>query len=56
MSSHIKDALLGAFGTAMPALGLITSMQEQLEYGLRITSLLIGVLVGILSLTKLMRK
>lgn len=46
----------GALGTIMPVLGLITSMQEQLEYGLRITSLVIGVFVGILSLTKLLRK
>lgn len=46
----------GALGTIMPVLGLITSMQEQLEYGLRITSLAVGLLVGILSLTKLLRK
>jgi uncharacterized membrane protein len=56
MNDHLKSVMHGVFGTIMPALGLITSMQEQLEYGLRITSLLIGVFVGILSLTKIIKK
>jgi len=46
----------GAFGTIMPTIGLVTSMQEQLEYGLRITSLIVGIFVGILSLTKIIKK
>ena len=56
MNDHLKNAMHGVFGTIMPALGLLTSMQEQLEYGLRITSLVIGIFVGILSLTKLFKK
>jgi uncharacterized membrane protein len=56
MNDHLKSVMHGVFGTIMPALGLITSMQEQLEYGLRITSLVIGIFVGILSLTKIIKK
>lgn len=43
-------------GIATPILGVITSMQEQIEWGLRITSLIIGLAVGILSLVSMVRK
>jgi len=56
MNDHFKNVMHGVFGTIMPTIGLVTSMQEQLEYGLRITSLIIGILVGILSLTKIIKK
>lgn len=36
-------------GIAAPTLGLITSMQEQLEYGLRVASLIVGLIVGLLA-------
>lgn len=36
-------------GITAPALGLITSMQEQLEYGLRVASLIVGLIVGLLA-------
>ena len=43
-------------GTASPLLGVITSYQEQIEWHLRIVSLLVGLLVGILSLVSMVRK
>ena len=43
-------------GTASPAFGLITSYQEQIEWHLRIASLLVGLLFGTLSLVGMGRK
>jgi len=43
-------------GTASPLLGVITSYQEQIEWHLRLASLLIGLVVGILSLVSMVRK
>ena len=51
-----RDVLHGIVGSVAPTLGLITSMQEQMEWGLRITSLVIGIIVGLLSLLKLIKK
>ena len=50
-----RDILHGVVGTVAPALGVITSFQEQLEWGLRMTSLGIGIVVGLLSLWKLIK-
>ena len=55
-AEHGKDLLHGVAGTVAPALGVITSFQEQLEWGLRMTSLTIGIIVGLLSLFKLLKK
>ena len=43
-------------GVAAPAIGLITSVQEQVEYGLRVFSLVIGIVVGLVSLYRLLKK
>ncbi|MCX6875131.1 MAG: hypothetical protein NTW21_15175 [Verrucomicrobia bacterium] len=43
-------------GTASPVLGVITSYQEQIEWHLRLASLLVGLAVGILSLVAMVRK
>ena len=43
-------------GTTSPVLGVITSYQEQIEWHLRAASLLVGLLVGILSLVSMVRK
>ena len=53
---HGKDLVHGIAGTVAPALGVITSFQEQLEWGLRMTSLTVGLVVGLLSLFRLVRK
>jgi|694.fasta_scaffold128575_2 hypothetical protein len=51
-----RDILHGIAGTVAPALGVVTSFQEQLEWGLRMTSLTIGIIVGLLSLFRLLKK
>jgi hypothetical protein len=56
IADHTRDALHGIVGSVAPVLGLITSMQDQIEWGLRITSLVIGIFVGLLSLRKLLKK
>jgi len=43
-------------GVAAPLLGVITSMQDELEWALRITSLVIGIAIGLISLYRLLRK
>ena len=55
-AEHGRDILHGVAGTVAPALGVITSFQEQLEWGLRMTSLTIGIIVGLLSLFRLLKK
>ncbi len=55
-AEHGRDVLHGIAGTVAPALGVITSFQEQVEWGLRMTSLTIGIVVGLLSLFKLLKK
>ena len=50
---YVRKAIVG---TASPLLGVITSYQEQIEWHLRAASLLVGLLVGILSLVSMVRK
>ena len=50
---RIFDSLIGM---AAPVMGLITSMQEQFEYWLRVSSLVVGIAVGIASLYRLINK
>lgn len=52
----IEFALKAVVGTASPTLGVITSFQEQIEWHLRIASLLVGLAVGALSLVAIWRK
>ena len=41
---------------AAPVIGLITSMQEQFEYWLRVGSLIVGIAGGVASLYRLLKK
>jgi hypothetical protein len=43
-------------GIASPVVGVITSLQEQVEWTLRVASLLVGLAVGIMSLVSMARK
>ena len=52
----IEFALKAVVGTTSPVLGVITSFQEQIEWHLRILSLLVGLAVGVLSLIAMVRK
>jgi xanthine/uracil permease len=53
MNPRVIDSLVGM---AAPTMGLITSMQEQFEYWLRIGSLLVGITVGLVSLYRVLKK
>lgn len=50
-----RDLIHGTIGTITPVLGVVTSMQEQVEWGLRVGSLLVGLLVGLISLFRLLK-
>ena len=52
----IEFVLKGIVGTASPLLGVLTSLQEQVEWHLRIASLLVGLTVGVLSVVGMWRK
>jgi uncharacterized protein (DUF983 family) len=43
-------------GTIVPILGVITSFQQQIEYWLRVSGLVVGLIVGILSAWQLIKK
>lgn len=44
------------FGVCAPVLGVLTSFQQEIEWHLRIISLVIGIIVGLLSMWGLIRK
>ena len=51
------DYILKAIvGIASPLIGVITSLQEQVEWTLRVASLLVGLIVGIMSLVSMIKK
>jgi len=50
---YVSKAILGM---TSPLLGLVTSYQEQIEWHLRAASLLVGLLVGIMSLVSMVKK
>jgi hypothetical protein len=49
-----KDIYHSAIGTITPMLGVVTSLQENIEYSLRISGLVVGLIVGLLSLWKIL--
>jgi|TARA_R100000664_G_C2740625_1_gene129177 hypothetical protein len=53
INTRIFDSLIGM---AAPVIGLITSMQEQFEYWLRVGSLIVGIAVGLASLYRILKK
>ena len=53
INTRIFDSLIGM---AAPVIGLITSMQEQFEYWLRVGSLVVGIAVGLASLYRILNK
>ena len=51
------DYILKAIvGVASPVIGVITSLQEQVEWTLRVASLVVGLIVGIMSLVGMVKK
>ena len=53
INTRIFDSLIGM---AAPVIGLVTSMQEQFEYWLRVGSLVVGIAVGLASLYRIINK
>ena len=53
INTKIFDSLIGM---AAPVIGLVTSMQAQFEFWLRIGSLVVGIAVGIASLYRIIKK
>jgi hypothetical protein len=51
-----KELFHSVVGTLAPILGVITSFQEQIEYGLRISGLVVGLIVGLISLWQILKK
>ncbi len=56
LHTDLETSLRAVVGTASPILGVITSLQEQIEWTLRVASLIVGLLVGITSLIGIVRK
>lgn len=50
---YVSKAIVGI---ASPVLGVITSFQEQIEWHLRVASLLVGLAVGVMSLLAMAKK
>tara|TARA_R110002020_G_scaffold14699_2_gene52245 strand:- start:48910 stop:49074 length:165 start_codon:yes stop_codon:yes gene_type:complete len=53
INTKIFDSLIGM---AAPVIGLVTSMQAQFEFWLRIGSLVVGIAVGVASLYRIIKK
>ena len=43
-------------GSTAPILGVVTSFQEQLEWGFRMVSLAIGIIIGLVHLIRLVSR
>jgi len=54
-NSYLHTLAFGTIGTLAPLLGVITSFQQDLDYYLRITSLCLGIVVGLVSLYSILR-
>jgi len=52
----ISKLVMGVSGMTLNALAVITSMQEQIEWGFRIFSLVVGITVGLLTIWSLLKK
>ncbi len=50
---YVSKAIIGI---TSPVIGVVTSYQEQIEWHLRVASLLVGLAVGIMSLVSMVRK
>ena len=48
--------VMGICGTTVNALAVLTSMQEQIEWGMRIFSLVVGITVGLITIWSLLKK
>jgi len=54
--SNLYNLINGAVGAVGSFLGVLSTCQEQLEFSVRITGGLIGILVGLITLYNFVRK
>jgi type III secretory pathway component EscS len=54
--SPVERTVDSIVGVITPLLGVITSLQEQIEYSLRVCSLLVGIAVGAVALYRALKK
>lgn len=54
-STNIGYTVAAVIGTAAPAVGLLTSLQSEIEWGLRVASLSVGFIVGSVSIYSMIR-
>lgn len=54
--SHFYNLVNGLVGVIASLLGVISTFQEQLEYGIRITGGIIGILIGLVTLYNFVKK
>lgn len=52
----VNDVLLGLLGAGAQVIGVVTSWQEHLEWGMRVASLLVGIAVGVVTIISLRRR
>ncbi|TDU64110.1 hypothetical protein EI77_04294 [Prosthecobacter fusiformis] len=52
----LQDGLLGLIGITAPLMGVVASWQEQMEWGMRMLSLGVGVAVGVVTIISLRRR
>ena len=55
MHDHGTELLKGALGVCSTALGVLTSVQQDVEYFMRCASLAIGMTVGLLTAISIVR-
>ena len=55
MHDHGSELVKGLLGVGSTMLGVLTSLQESVEYLLRCTSLFIGMTVGVLTAISIVR-
>lgn len=51
-----RDYLSSIVGTITPIVAVVTSLQEQIEFWLRISGLIVGLIVGLLGIWNHFRK
>jgi hypothetical protein len=52
MHGHLPEKVIGSIA---PLLGVLTSFQQEVEYGLRVASLCVGLIIGAVSLYRILR-
>jgi len=54
--SDFKIALHGVIGSSASVLAVLTTFQENLEFGLRVVGSLLGIVTAVLSIVRILRK